>query len=242
MLNAWGLADATQCTSHAHIIWQLEVATHEIFVTTATIAFQFQVEDIGAVKNLNKSVICRVFHNLGYINAHFLVDNERVQLCGELLEEIDVGILSPEPLEGLESEHQLPLSIEHATLGLDEGPSVVLVTAVEYRTRLVIYASHLEGLMDLFPHIFIIERLWPIVAHLDSLICVGVSHLEVALLNITLAQLLELKLTCLLHSLVMQLTLGYLSRLADEVFKRHVQVIKSVKMHLCLIKLILEVQ
>ena len=49
-----------------------------------------------------------------------------------------------------------------------------------------------------------------------------------ALLVVRLTKLLKFKLTSLLESLVMHLSLGNFLRLADEIVQAHVQIIKTI--------------
>jgi len=83
------------------------------------------------------------------------------------------------------------------------------VTAVEDWTWLVVNACHLESLVNLLAHMLIIKVLWPIVTHLNRLVRVRGSQIMLALLVVRLTKLLKFKLTSLLESLVMHLSLGY---------------------------------
>ena len=86
--------------------------------------------------------------------------------------------------------HELPFGVQYATLCLNQSPSIVLVTTIKHWTGLVVDASHLERLMNLFTHVIIRKVFWPVVTHLDGLVCARVSHLEVSLLHVLLSQLL----------------------------------------------------
>ena len=116
------------------------------------------------------------------------------------------------------------------------------MATIKDRARFVVDARHLEGLMDLLSQVIICEMLWPIVTHLNRLVRVGISHFEITLFVVLLSKLLKLKITCLLEGLMVQLALGNLSGLADEVIKSHVEIIETVQVHLSLVELILEVQ
>ena len=66
------------------------------------------------------------------------------------------------------------------TLGLDQGPSVVLVAAVEDRRGFVIDTSQLKCLMYLLLEVLVsLDVLQPVVVHLDGLIGARVRHLKV---------------------------------------------------------------
>ena len=49
----------------------------------------------------------------------------------ELIVEVDLAVFAPHALKWLELHYKLPVSVEHLTLSFYEGPSVIVLTAVE---------------------------------------------------------------------------------------------------------------
>ena len=84
-------------------------------------------------------------------------------------------------------------------LGLYQGPSVVLVAAVEDRRGFVIDTGQLECLMDLLLEVLVgLYVLQPVVVHLDGLIGARVRHLKVRF-HARMTKLLLLELSSQLH-------------------------------------------
>ena len=85
-----------------------------------------------------------------------------MELGGELLEEVNRAVLSPQSFEGLKLQHKLPVCIKNLTFSFNQGSSVILVASIQDWTRLVINTRHFESLMDLLSQVFIADLVWPI--------------------------------------------------------------------------------
>ena len=58
---------------HANLFGQLEIAAHQVIVSTHTLSFNLHVEDVCAVEDFHEGIIGGILHDLRYIYAHFLV-------------------------------------------------------------------------------------------------------------------------------------------------------------------------
>lgn len=183
---------------------------------------QFHVEDVCATHDLQKCVLGRVLQEFNSVDTVLSTLNQDMELGGELLEEVNRAVLSPQSFEGLKLQHKLPVCIKNLTFSFNQGSSVILVSSIQDWTRLVINTGHFESLMDLLSQVFVTDLVWPILRHLDCLVGARISHLEEVFFHITVTHLFSLDISRLFERLMTNFTRGDLAWLGYEFFKIHV--------------------
>ena len=87
----------------------LGVVVSTLVVTACRGLVSLHVVYVGAFHDLDKCLLCDV--RTKRLHVLLLVDalDQRLQLLGKLVEEVDLAVLAPHPLERLELHDQLPV-------------------------------------------------------------------------------------------------------------------------------------
>ena len=118
---------------------RLCVTAHQVIIIE--VCLYLEIVNIRTRHDLQESIVRNVIGKLLRVVSILTSFDQNVKLLCELLEEVDIGVLTPHSLERLELHDELPLRVKHLALGFNECPPVVLVPTIEYRRGFVVDAS-----------------------------------------------------------------------------------------------------